>query len=116
MSGRELDPDGTDSYHPEHPWEQAGDPLYLPPDRRTRANWPPVPAEPAGPTEAATWSRLPKRPKPKIEIITERKQLQVRQPWIRGGTDFIEVDVCAKCSAIVFDPIDHFEWHRKEKR
>ena len=65
MSGRELDPDGTDSYHPQHPWEQVGDPLYLPPDRRTRANWPPVPAEPAGPTEAATWSRLPKRgPKP----------------------------------------------------
>ena len=65
MSGRELDPDGTDSYHPEHPWEQVGHPLYIQPDQRTRANWPPVPATPAGPHEARLWTRLPKKaPKP----------------------------------------------------
>ncbi|MDQ1206193.1 hypothetical protein QE377_002552 [Microbacterium sp. SORGH_AS 862] len=61
MSGRELDPDGTDSYHPEHPWESVGHPLYLPPSQRTRLNWPPEPAYPAGPHEAKLWDRLPVR-------------------------------------------------------
>ena len=66
MSGRELDPDGTDSYHPEHPFEQAGHPLYLRPNERTRSNWPPVPAQPAGPHEESIWEALPKRaPQPK---------------------------------------------------
>lgn len=60
MSGRELDPDGTDSYHPHHPWEQVGHELYLPPSERTRNNWPPVPAEPTGPHEAKQWRKLPK--------------------------------------------------------
>ena len=64
MSGRELDPDGTDSYHPQHPWEQVGHPLYLPPGQRTRLNWPPEPARPAGPHEARTWDQLPVRVKP----------------------------------------------------
>lgn len=64
MSGRELDPDGTDSYHPEHPWEQVGHPLYLAPSERTSLNWPPEPAYPAGPHEAKQWSRLPARVKP----------------------------------------------------
>lgn len=63
MSGRELDPDGTDSYHPEHPWEQAGHALYLPPQQRTSLNWPPVPAYPVGPHEAKQWDRLPVRVK-----------------------------------------------------
>jgi hypothetical protein len=58
MSGRELDWDGTDSYHPEHPWEQCGHPLYVQPDRRTRGNWPPVEAEPAGPAERQRWADL----------------------------------------------------------
>lgn len=62
MSGRELDPDGTDSYHPEHPWEQVGHELYVSPRDRTRLNWPPVPAKPAGPYEARQWKRLPKNP------------------------------------------------------
>lgn len=61
MSGRELDEDGTDSYHPEHPWEQCGHALYLPPEQRTRRNWPPVAAEPHGPAERQRWARLPWR-------------------------------------------------------
>lgn len=61
MSGRELDPDGTDSYHPEHPWEQTTHPLYLPPDQRTAFNWPPEPAHPHGAHEAQEWGRLPAR-------------------------------------------------------
>lgn len=60
MSGRELDPDGTDSYHPQHPWEQTTHELYLPPSERTRTNWPPAPAEAAGPHEAKQWRKLPK--------------------------------------------------------
>lgn len=68
MSGRELDADGTDSYHPEHPWEQVNHKLYLPPGERTRRNWPPVAgAEPAGPAERERWSRLPwKRTRPAL--------------------------------------------------
>lgn len=57
MSGRELDPDGTDSYHPQHPWEQVGHPLYLAPHERTSLNWPPVPAYPMGPHGAKQWDR-----------------------------------------------------------
>jgi len=63
VSGREFDPDGTDIYHPEHPWEQAGHELYIYPVNRTRRNWPPVPAMPAGPHEAKQWDKLPKRVK-----------------------------------------------------
>jgi hypothetical protein len=71
MSGRELDPDGTDSYHPEHPWEQVGHPQYLAPDERTSLNWPPEPAQPAGPHEAKQWRSLPARPrKPKADRET----------------------------------------------
>jgi len=60
VSGRELDTDGTDSYHPEHPWEQVGHPLYLPPERRSLGNWPPVEATPAGPSEERRWNDLPR--------------------------------------------------------
>jgi hypothetical protein len=63
VSGRELDPDGTDSYHPEHPWEQSGHPLYLHPGQRTRDNWPPETAAPAGKHEAKQWDKLPKTAK-----------------------------------------------------
>lgn len=59
MSGTELDPDGTDSYHPDHPWEQTTHPMYVTPSARTMGNWPPVDAEPAGPHEAAVWAALP---------------------------------------------------------
>lgn len=62
MSGRELDPDGTDSFHPEHPWEQAGHPQYIEPSQRARSNWPPVPSFPHGPHEAVQWSQLPEHP------------------------------------------------------
>lgn len=61
MSGRELDAVGTDSYHPEHPWEQAGHELYLPPQERTKMNWPPEWATPAGPAEEKVWQNLPVR-------------------------------------------------------
>lgn len=70
MSGRELDPDGTDSYHPEHPWEQAGHPLYLPANARTAFNWPPEPAQPHGPHEAQQWRRLPARITPPDTALT----------------------------------------------
>ncbi len=63
MSGTELDPDGTDSYHPQHPFEQSAHSLYLPPSLRTRSNWPPVPAKPAGAHEEAAWKGLPRKPK-----------------------------------------------------
>jgi len=60
MSGREDDTDGTDSYHPQHPWEQCGNPLYLDAAKRTKSNWPPVhDAEAAGPSESLKWQRLP---------------------------------------------------------
>lgn len=62
MSGRELDPDGTDSYHPQHPWEQTAHELYLPPSERTRENWPPEPAQPAGAFEEIQWRALPETP------------------------------------------------------
>lgn len=62
MSGREHDTDGTDSYHAEHPWEQVGHPLYLPPGSRAKSNWPPEPAFPAGPLEALHWEGLPDQP------------------------------------------------------
>lgn len=65
MSGREFDPDGTDSYHPEHPWEQPGHGLYIDPGQRAKSNWPPEPAFPAGPHEAMKWDALPDFP-PKI--------------------------------------------------
>lgn len=65
MSGRELDPDGTDSYHPQHPWEQTGHPLYVAPDQRAKSNWPPEPAYPQSPHEAMQWDQLPAHP-PKL--------------------------------------------------
>jgi hypothetical protein len=68
MSGIELDPDGTDSYHPEHPWEQHGHPLYIDPTKRTRENWPPVAARPHGPWEAQRWRMLPTRDAPGVEL------------------------------------------------
>jgi hypothetical protein len=55
VSGRELDPDGSDSFHPEHPWEQVGHPLYIAPAWRTQRNWPPEDAEPVGTFEAYVW-------------------------------------------------------------
>jgi len=58
MSGRELDPDGTDSYHPQHPWEQAGHPLYISPTQRNRNNWPPEPAAAEGAYEQSQWRAL----------------------------------------------------------
>lgn len=61
MSGREFDPDGTDSYHPDHPWEQTGHRLYIEPSQRTSLNWPPEPAYPHGPHEAKQWDSLPVR-------------------------------------------------------
>jgi len=59
MSGTELDPDGTNSYHPDHPWEQSGHPLYIAPGYRSKGNWPPEAAFPAGTHEESIWRALP---------------------------------------------------------
>lgn len=62
MSLRDLDPDGTNSYHPEHPWEQVGHWLYITPEMRAKINWPPEPTYPHGPHEAKQWDGLPDMP------------------------------------------------------
>jgi hypothetical protein len=59
MSGYEASPDGTDAYHPEHPWEQVGHHLYVYPWNRTKANWPPSAARAVGPSEREEWEALP---------------------------------------------------------
>jgi len=48
----------------------------------------------------------------KVEILTERRIIPVQQGWLRGSQERIEVDVCVKCAAVVFDPIGHDDWHR----
>lgn len=50
-----------ETVHAEHPWESPDHPHYLPPARRTRRTWPPVPAQlPADPAEGRYWRSLPK--------------------------------------------------------
>lgn len=53
--------------------------------------------------------------KPKIEIITTREQILV-QP--ENQIDFmrIEVDVCTRCSSLVFDPVAHDRFHQTWNR
>lgn len=51
----------------------------------------------------------------KVEIITQRKILDVVPGYFRGIPDRVEVDVCMKCAAIVFDPITHDAWHRTQE-
>ncbi len=55
------------------------------------------------------------KPVTKIEIISERKTLPVKRPWLRDHEEFVEVDVCTRCSAMVFDTTGHWEWHRKQE-
>lgn len=62
MSGRELEADGSDSYHDDHRWEQVGHSLYISPSDRWRGNWPPVAAYPYGPVEQRAWESLPTTP------------------------------------------------------
>lgn len=62
MSGTELDTDGSDSYHEQHPWEQLGHPLYIPVAKRAKSNWPPESAWPTGEAEAKRWDSLPDMP------------------------------------------------------
>lgn len=50
--------------------------------------------------------------KTRVVITTERKTLDVVPGYFRGSADRVEVDVCVKCSAIVFDPITHYVWHQ----
>lgn len=50
-----------------------------------------------------------------VEILTERKVLDVRPGYFQGSADRVEVDVCVKCAAIVFDPIAHDTWHRSDQ-
>lgn len=58
---------------------------------------------------------MPKN-KIKVEIITERKVLDVVPGYFRGSADRVEVNVCVRCGAIVFDPVRHHEWHRSATR
>lgn len=53
--------------------------------------------------------RLPN--KVKITIVSERKIIDVRPSALSGYPDRIEVDVCVKCAAVVFDPVAHDLWH-----
>ena len=58
---------------------------------------------------------MPKN-KIKVEIITVPKILDVVPGYFRGSASRVEVDVCVKCGAIVFDPVVHDTWHRSEGR
>lgn len=49
--------------------------------------------------------------KVKVEVISEPKIIEVRQGYIQGSSDRIEVQVCVACGAILFDPILHWKWH-----
>lgn len=48
----------------------------------------------------------------KVETVTERKEIMVGEGYLRGSPSRVEVDVCVKCGAIVFDPLLHHTWHR----
>lgn len=50
----------------------------------------------------------------KVEMITERQIIGVRPGVLSTSPDRIEVDVCMKCAAVVFDPIQHDTWHRAD--
>lgn len=54
----------------------------------------------------------PKNPKIRVEMITHRKAIDVTPGMLVGYPDRVEVDVCVKCAAVVFDPIHHDLWHR----
>lgn len=47
-----------------------------------------------------------------VEMLTVRRIIVVQPGMIFGSLDRIEVDVCVKCGAVVFDPIQHNIWHR----
>jgi hypothetical protein len=56
---------------------------------------------------------MSKTSKPKkVEIISERKIYDLKPSPLRYHPDRIEVDVCVKCGAVVFDVIQHDMWHR----
>jgi len=101
MSGLEFDPDGTNSFHAEHPWEQVGHPLYIYPDQRTRSNWPPEAAYPHGPHEASQWDALP-------EKIPEgpkwRKLYGVSNPVYMKSTHVPKIADGSFCSCGLFYP------------
>lgn len=48
----------------------------------------------------------------KVEMISQRKIIDVVRGYFRGSPDRIEVDVCVTCGAVVFDPIGHHTWHQ----
>ena len=52
----------------------------------------------------------------KVEMITERKIIVVQPGMLFTSPDRIEVDVCLRCGAMVFDPIQHDTWHRGSPR
>ena len=48
----------------------------------------------------------------KVEILTVHRTIAVRPGMLYGSPGQIDVDVCVKCGAVVFDPIQHDTWHR----
>ena len=60
--------------------------------------------------------KVKKGKKIKIEMITVRKVIIVQPGMLVTSPDRIEVDVCIKCGAVVFDPIQHGTWHRATDR
>lgn len=52
----------------------------------------------------------------KVEVITKRQIIVVQPGMLFTSPDRIEVDVCVKCGAVVFDPIQHDTWHRATNR
>ena len=48
-----------------------------------------------------------------IEMLTERKLIDVVPGTFRHDPPRIFVDVCVKCGAVVFDVVQHDSWHRR---
>ena len=55
--------------------------------------------------------------KNKVKMIpmTERKAIDVQKARLTVFPDFIYVNVCVRCDAIVFDPIGHYKWHEEKE-
>lgn len=51
-----------------------------------------------------------------IEIITEPRIYDVEPGYFAGSPGRIRVDVCKKCAAVVWNPVEHDDWHRQHER
>ncbi len=52
-------------------------------------------------------------PRITIEMLTERKLIDVVPGTFRNDPPRIYVDVCVKCGAVVIDVVQHDSWHRR---